>query len=506
MLEDTHMDTSVRAGAQTVIVWFRRDLRLADHPALTAAVEGARSVVPLYVLDERLLEGARSAPARTWFLVRSLAEFDASLRRRGSGLVIRHGRPEVEVARLARETGAATVLATRDVTPFSHRRDRAVAAALQQDGRRLRLLPGLLLAEPESLLSTTGRTYGVYTPFWRALQAAPRRAVLPPIEHIPTPPELLVGMDAAVASLADRVPPLPGLPEPGEAAAQERLRAWVQGGLAGYGEGRNDLDGAATSHLGADLHLGTLSALQVESAALELGEAAHAFVRQVAWREFYHHLLFHHRTEPEGVTDGPLGAAFRAEAVDPGAVRAWRTGQTGVPVVDAAMRQLAATGWLSNRARLVVASFLTRHLLMDYRIGERHFMRHLLDGDVANNVGGWRWTAGVGADPQPWFRIFNPVLQGRRFDARGDWVRRWVPELARVPEPHVHAPWEMPETVARAAGVRLGESYPRPIVDLQEGRERALAAFRSVAGPAAPEADAASAARSVKGRPRPPAG
>jgi deoxyribodipyrimidine photo-lyase len=228
-------------------------------------------------------------------------------------------------------------------------------------------------------------------------------------------------------------------------------------------------------------------------------------VRQVAWREFYHHLLFHERAEPDGAADSPLMAAFRSEASDPGAVSDWRTGRTGVPVVDAAMRQLVATAWLSNRARLVVASFLTRHLLMDYRIGEHHFMRHLIDGDVANNRGGWRWTAGVGADPQPWFRIFNPVLQGQRFDPEGDWVRRWVPELARVPARYVHAPWEMPEAVAAAAAVRLGDTYPRPIVDLQEGRERALAAFRSIAGSTA-QAGAAPAARPLRGHPGTPIG
>ncbi len=293
-----------------------------------------------------------------------------------------------------------------------------------------------------------------------------------------------------MTDLPPRTPPHPGLPQPGESAAQERLRAWVEGGLVGYGEGRNELDGEATSHLGAALHLGTLSPLQVENAALELGDAALPFVRQVAWREFYHHLLFHRRADPHHGPDSPFMAAFRRQADDPVAVAAWQEGRTGVPVVDASMRQLAASSWLSNRARLVAASFLTRHLLMDYRIGERHFMRHLVDGDLANNLGGWQWTAGVGADPQPWFRIFNPVLQGRRFDPRGDWVRRWVPELAGVPEQHIHAPWEMPAAVAAAAGVRLGETYPRPVVDLRQGRERALAAFRSIVGRETPAADA----------------
>jgi deoxyribodipyrimidine photo-lyase len=498
------MDIPAASESAVVIVWFRRDLRLIDHPALSSALEAGRAVVPLYVLDERLLGGATASPARTWFLLRSLEALHGALRQRGSGLLIRRGRPENEVPMLARQLGASTVLATRDVTPFSHRRDQAVSAALERDGRRLRLQPGLLLAEPERLLTMAGRPYGVYTPFWRALQVADRRILLPAPDDVPTPPRLLEGTDAIMASLIDGGPPLPDLPEPGEAAAQERLRAWVQDGLAGYGEGRNGLDGAATSHLGADLHVGTLSALQVESAALELGEAAQPFVRQLAWREFYHHLLIHQRLDSRSAADGPLMAAFRAETADPAAVSAWRTGRTGVPVVDAAMRQLAATAWLSNRARLVVASFLTRHLLMDYRVGERHFMRYLIDGDVANNLGGWRWTAGVGADPQPWFRIFNPVLQGMRFDPRGDWVRRWIPELAGVPDQHIHAPWEMSPAVAAAAGVRLGEAYPLPIVDLQEGRERALAAFRSVSSADGPAATGP-AARSLRGRPATPA-
>jgi deoxyribodipyrimidine photo-lyase len=220
----------------------------------------------------------------------------------------------------------------------------------------------------------------------------------------------------------------------------------------------------------------------VESSALEVGRDAMPFLRQIAWREFYHHLLVHRRTTRDRVSDSAFMAIFRSEADDPESVAAWREGRTGVPVVDAGMRQLAASSWLSNRARLVVASFLTRHLLMDYRIGQRHFMRHLIDGDVANNLGGWQWTAGVGSDPQPWFRIFNPVLQGQRFDPEGTWVRRWVPELADVPAPYIHAPWEMSDAVAAAAGVRLGQTYPRPIIDLQVGRERALAAFRSVIG------------------------
>jgi deoxyribodipyrimidine photo-lyase len=460
----------------TALVWFRRDLRLADHPALSEAIAHSRSVVPLFVADERLM---RSSDVRAWFLSRSLEELHESLRQRGSGLVVRTGPAERVVAEVASEVGASVVLASRDVTPFSYRRDQLVADALERDGRRLLLKPGVTLVEPEEVLSGSGKPYGVFTPFWRALQRTPRRSTLPAPARIPTDSDGMLPTDMSVVA-APSSPHRELLPEPGEHAAHDRVRRWVSGGLGAYAERRNDLAGEATSHLGADLHFGTLSVAMVEAAAVEYGGDVTPFVRQLAWREFYHHQLFHRRTRTTRIADSPLMAAFRAERDDPAAVVAWREGQTGIPVVDAGMRQLAATGWLSNRARLVVASFLTRHLLMDYRIGERHFMRHLVDGDVANNLGGWQWTAGVGADPQPWFRIFNPVLQGRRFDPEGEWVRRWVPELATVPPRFIHAPWEMKRQVAAEAGVRLGSTYPNPVIGLAEGRQRALAAFRSV--------------------------
>ena len=459
---------------ETAIVWFRRDLRLADHPALSDAVTHARHVVPLFVVDRGLLE---VSAARAWFLAGSLEELHASLRARGSGLLVREGRAADVVAEVAAETRADVVLASRDVTPRSHRRDAAVAEALAADGRELRLRPGTLLVEPETMTTSAGKAYGVFTPFWRALQAAPRRAVLPAPTDIPGPAH--VGPVGTPDWLAQLPRPHDELPPPGAAAATERARRWVATGLADYGSERDGLDGSGSSHLGPDLHLGTLSPLQLESAAMEAGEDATPFVRQLAWREFYHHLLFARRSWSDRWAEHPLQASFRAEPDDPEAAAAWREGRTGIPVVDAGMRQLAATGWLSNRARLVVASFLTRHLLLDYRIGERHFLRHLIDGDVANNLGGWEWTAGVGADAQPWFRIFNPVRQGRRFDPEGEWVRRWVPELASVPTRFVHAPWEMEADDAAASGVTLGSDYPQPIVDLAEARARALAAFKS---------------------------
>jgi deoxyribodipyrimidine photo-lyase len=462
----------------TAIVWFRRDLRLADNPALSDAVAHARQVVPLFVVDERLLQ---RSPARSWFLARSIEALDQSLRDVGSALVVRSGPAEQVVADVAREVRADVVLATRDVTPLSYRRDSAVAAELEHEGRRLLLRPGVTLVEPEQLLSGAGKPYSVFTPFWRALSRAPRRQLLPTPVRVTTKHEALPpSTSAGITGWASR--PQAGLPDPGEHAAARRLRDWVSVALPDYGERRDDLAGETTSHLGADLHFGTLSPGMVEAAASERGGDATPFIRQLAWREFYHHQLFHRRSRPSRISASPFMAVFRSEEDDPVAVAAWREGRTGIPVVDAGMRQLAATGWLSNRARLVVASFLTRHLLMDYRIGERHFLRHLIDGDVANNVGGWQWTAGVGADAQPWFRIFNPVLQGRRFDPEGEWVRTWLPELRSVPNKYIHAPWDMPSDIAKASAPTLGGGYPLPIVDLAFGRERALAAFKAARG------------------------
>ncbi|MEX1296164.1 MAG: deoxyribodipyrimidine photo-lyase [Candidatus Limnocylindrales bacterium] len=444
------------------IVWFRRDLRLADHPALSEAVAGAQTVLPLFVLDERLLTTA--APARAWFLRGSMAELDRSLRERGSGLLVHAGDPASIVPRVAREVDAEVVLASADVTPFARGRDAAVAAALEADGRRLLLREGVTLVDPGDVRTGAGAPYTVFTPFWRKLQAVPRRAILPTPAAVATPPELLRESALPVTDPS----PHPDLPSPGEAAARERLERWVAGGVASYPSGRERLDGSGSSHLGADLHFGTLSPLQVESAAGAADADAEAFTRQLAWRELYHHHLHHQATKPRPVS--ALTRAFRRESDDPDAVAAWRDGRTGIPTVDAAMRQLATTGWMSNRARLVTASFLTRHLLMDWRIGERHFLAHLVDGDVANNRGGWEWSAGVGLDAQPWFRILNPVRQGQRFDADGAWVRRWIPELEFVPNRYVHAPWEFPHPVP---------GYPAPIVDLAEGRSRALAAFKA---------------------------
>lgn len=470
------MTSPISREGETLVVWFRRDLRVHDHPALSEAA-GAANVVPLFVIDPALWDAPRTAPVRRWFLAGSLAALDAELRARGSRLVVRVGRPEEVVPAVAREVGARMVLGSRDVTPAARRRDRAVADALEADGRTLRLRRGLLLAEPETLSGRAGNGHTVFTPFWKTLAAADRRAVLPAPDRLPAVPDAIAG-----EPLPDVPHPgLRDLPEPGEAAARARLDAWVASGLEGYADHRNDLAGTPTSHLSQDLHLGLLSPVEIEARCGGAG-SAEAYRRQLGWRDFYHHLLWWRPELARAPFQPRFEAAFRPESADPEAAAAWREGRTGIPVIDAGMRQLAATGWLPNRARLIVASFLTRHLLLDWRIGEDHFMRTLIDGDVPNNVGGWQWTAGVGTDAQPWFRIFNPVLQGERFDPDGTWVRTWVPELAPLSNHAIHQPWVLSPMEQQLAGVVIGRDYPAPIVDLGEARDRALAAFKATTG------------------------
>jgi len=466
------------------IVWFRRDLRLHDHPALVAAATAHDAVVPLYVLDPRLLRGRFASPNRAWFLLGSLRALAVDLAARGAPLVVRLGDPATVVPEVAVAARATDVYVSRDHAPYGRARDRRVAEALVATplGARLHAKTGVLVHEPEVIASLDGRPYSVYSPFRRAWERLPRRealtapASLPghglPAGEIPTLGELGLG-DSPTAD-----PAL--LPEPGEAAARRRLERWLERGLRGYAGTRDRLDLAdGTSRLSADLHVGLLSPAEIVERVTDDGdgEGRRVYVNEIVWREFYAHVLFHRPAVRH--------AAFRAEfdaiewSADATALDAWRDGRTGYPIVDAAMRQLAATGWMHNRARMIAASFLTKDLLIDWRAGEAHFMAQLVDGDVASNNGGWQWSASTGTDPQPYFRIFNPVSQGRRFDPEGDYVRRWVPELAGVPTAHVHAPWEMPAEVAEASDVRIGIDYPAPIVDHAESRARALATYEA---------------------------
>ena len=464
----------------TAVVWFRRDLRIFDHPALAAALRDHERVVPVFVLDRRLIDGRFPSPGRTQFLLDSLDGLRGTLRDRGGDLLVRHGEPESVLPALAGETGATDVFFASDVSPFAMSRDARVEAALRACGLNPRRTPGNFVADVGRPRTPDGRPYSVFSPFWRKWEKLPRRTVEPAPDAVPVP----AGLDAgAIGRLSDfgLVPQL-GDPMPaGERAARERMRSFLDDGLDSYVERRGRLAGG-TSELSPYLHFGCLSARELEErVAAHGGEGASAFVRQLAWRDFYAHVLLHH----PGNARGPLKERFARLEVDeaPERLAAWREGRTGFPVVDAGMRQLAARGWMHNRARLIAASFLTKDLHIDYRVGEAYFMRMLLCGDEAQNNGNWQWIASVGVDPQPFYRrIYNPVLQQRRHDPDGSYVRRWVPELRDVPLELLAEPWTMSAEQQAAAGCVIGVDYPAPIVDHRVERALTLDRYREVAG------------------------
>ncbi len=475
----------MRTGAVTsssiervALLWLRRDLRVHDHPALAAALASARAVVPVFVLDPRLLDGPGASANRTWFLLETLRALAHDLEARGAPLVIRTGRPEDVIPAVAAEAGAGNVFASRDVSPFARARDRIVGEALGAAGRRLHLERGLLVVEPEDLSTGDGRPVTVFTAFSRRWAAVPRRTPVPAPDAIPSLPAGTLASENLPVSPAPTAD-IGQLPPPGEAAARERLARWVaSAALPAYADGRNRLDVEGTSRLSADLKFGALSPLEVLLAAEGPGDGRRVFASELCWREFYSHVLWHF----PHVVRGAYRPAYDAVPWidDPAGLAAWREGRTGYPVVDAAIRQLAASGWMHNRARMIAASFLAKDLLIDWRRGAAHFMAHLVDGDVAANNGGWQWTAGTGTDAAPYFRVFNPVAQGRRFDPDGAYVRRWVPELSSVPDAYIHEPWTMPPDVQAAAGCVVGRDYPAPIVDHASARDRALAAYAVV--------------------------
>lgn len=462
------------------VIWFRRDLRVHDHPALTASLAHESGIVPLFVLDERLLRGRWPSPNRVWFMLESLRALAAELDRLGSRLHVRSGRPEDIVPAFVREVGATDLYLTRDHTPYGRRRDRAVAEALSAAGARLHARRGLTVHEPDEVLTTDGRPFVVFTPYRRAWEARPRRDVLPAPRRVPLPSGH--GLDpGAVPDPADLgFPPptadLAQVPEPGETAARARLDGWLSSGrVDDYAEARNIPAIGGTSRLSQDLRFGTLSALEVAERSGGDSDGRRTFVSEVCWRDFYAQVLWHHPRVVRGAFQRRYDAVPWRE--DPPAAAAWREGRTGYPIVDAGMRELLATGYMHNRARMIVASFLAKDLLIDWRAGERHFMEHLIDGDLASNNGGWQWAASTGTDAAPYFRIFNPVTQGSRFDPDGTYVRRWVPELRGVPAGRIHAPWEMTPGEQAASGCRIGIDYPAPIVDHREARTRALEAY-----------------------------
>jgi deoxyribodipyrimidine photo-lyase len=467
-----------------ILHWFRKDLRLDDNTALTAAARDASGdVVPFYASEPEILGRDDIAAVRVRFALESLADLAAAVGRTGSRLALAHGRAVETVVAAAKAARADAVYWNDEYEPALIARDAAVERALGEAGVAVRRFHDRLLVAPGAVRTGEGRPFSVYSPFRRACEALPLDPPLPRVTRL-APHDLPCPELATLERLGFRcdLPPWPG----GATAAAARLRAFVAGSLRGYATNRDRLDLDATSNLSVDLKFGTISPRTIVAAVAAAGRErrgpandAEKFVSELRWRDFYAHVMFHFPHSERG--------AFRREydriawRGEPEHLDAWREGRTGFPVVDAAMRQLAATGRMHNRARMIVASFLTKDLLLDWRHGERHFMRHLVDGDLASNNGGWQWAASTGTDPQPYFRIFNPWLQGARFDPRGDYVRRWVPELARMPARWIHDPAAAPPAELAAAGVAPGTTYPLPIVDHARQRERAIAAYREVA-------------------------
>ncbi len=466
-----------------VLVWFRRDLRLADNPALAEAAGSGRPVVPVYILDETP-DCRRFGGAALWWLHGSLRSLGESLESAGSRLILRRGRAGEALAELVRETGASAVFWNRLHDPLPVARDRKIMSGLREGGLDVRSFNSALLFEPWRVSTKSGSPCRVFTPFWRSclarefdqpvampvLPAAPASwpasDVLDDWELRPTSPDWASGLRAEW--------------RPGEAGAARRLESFLEGArVERYGEDRDVPGQPGTSMLSPHLAFGEIGPRQIVDALAALGPDAErgAFVRELGWREFCHHLLFHNPEMGERNLRPEFDRMPWRE--DAAALRLWQRGKTGYPFVDAGMRELRTRGWMHNRLRMIVASFLTKHLLIDWRLGAAWFWDSLVDADWANNSAGWQWTAGSGADAAPYFRIFNPVAQSKRHDPDGAYLRTWLPELARLPDRLIHAPWQATESELAEAGVELGATYPLPVVDHSFARQRALDTYAS---------------------------
>ena len=483
----------------TALVWFRRDLRLADNPALRSALDAHEYVVPVYIHAPQEEKNWRPGGATRWWLHHSLAALGAKLRHAGAPLILRSGDSLAELRALARATGAQSVYWNRVYEPELIDRDKKIKQALRDDGFIAESSQAALCFEPWQLQTQGREPYRVFTPFWRNADAQLRqqleegRAPLPAVRSLKpaaTQPESLA-LDAL--ELLPKIHWDAGLHEAwtvGEGGAHARLEDFCKHAVAGYSANRDLPAVDGTSQLSPYLHFGEISPLQIAARCERLFAESHSagvrkggehFLREVGWREFAHHLLYHFPQTPQRALNARFDAfPWRSPHEYAADLIAWRQGRTGVPLVDAGMRQLWATGWMHNRVRMIVGSFLTKNLLIPWQEGAAWFWDTLVDADLANNTLGWQWIAGCGADAAPYFRVFNPVLQSQKFDGSGAYLRRWLPELAGLPDAAIHAPWLAKPEVLRSVGFTLGQHYPQPIVDLAESRERALAAYQRI--------------------------
>jgi len=472
-----------------IIVWLRNDLRLDDNPALVHAAETKRPVVPVVVLDEES-PGLRSlGGAHRWWLHRSLEALSSAMRDLGSPLVLRRGRAATVLAEIAQEAGATSLYVNRRLEPEARQQDDEVGEAL--NGLRINRFEANFLHDPDRVQTGGGKFYRVFKPFREKVEAtgAPRVPLDPPKKL--APPQRRIDSDdlAAWKLLPQTVDWAEGFAEhwePGEAGALARLETFCSRYLADYKAGRDRPAEDASSRLSPHLRWGEVSPFRVLKSAEAATKANSSipkaefdnFRSEVLWRDFNYHVLYHDPDLPNDNLNPKFDRLRWRESESD--LAAWKRGRTGYPIVDAGMRQLWTTGWLHNRLRMIVGSFLTRDLLIDWREGERWFWDTLVDGDIANNTSQWQWIAGTGADAQPFFRIFNPVSQSEKFDPKGEYIRRYVPELRELPTEVIHAPWEADPTILEKAGVTLGKTYPQPIVDHAQARARALKAYEVV--------------------------
>jgi deoxyribodipyrimidine photo-lyase len=460
---------------KTVLWWIRRDLRLSDNQALATALHQAVQVLPVFALDPVLLDSAWTGEKRLAFLYAGLRALDHDLRQKGSYLIVRRGDPVKVLADLSRETGAEMVFAEADYSPYARRRDQIVTRALP-----FHSTPGVTLVPPGTIVKPDESPYTKFTPFRKAWLARARPGdPLPAPGYIPTPAGICSeGLPGSPQSADNAIFPA------GESEARRRLETFAGKAIYRYREYRDRMDMTGTSTLSPYLRFGMISIRQAFTAARRASERAgdspsmrssKTWLDELVWREFYIAILYYFPSARQTA----FRPAFRdlRWINDPEDFAAWKQGRTGYPIIDAAMRQLLHTGWMHNRARMIVASFLTKDLLVDWRWGERHFMQHLIDGDPAANNGGWQWVAGTGTDAAPYFRIFNPVLQSQKFDPAGKYIRRFVPELVEVPDEFIHTPWKMPMALQNKVGCVIGRDYPATIVEHAWARERVQSVY-----------------------------
>ena len=470
------------------LYWLRNDLRLTDNAALTAAAAQG-PVIFLYVLDDETPGDWRLGGASRWWLHKSLEALGQKV-----PLTLRRGPADRVIAEVLAGTGATSVHFTRDYAPWSGALERRVKDIAEAAGATCHRYGGFLLHEPEAIRNGAGEPYRVYTPFSKACFAAGEPKPLKPVPAF-TPYSGKLASDrlddwGLLPAKPDWATGFAGLWTPGEDGAAARLKDFIADGLAHYADERDRPDRDVTSRLSPHLRFGEVSPAQcwhaVRAAEVKAGgrlaKTAEKFLKEVLWREFSYHLLHHWPTLPSDPFR-PEFAAFPWRD-NPRGLKAWQRGRTGYPIVDAGMRELWATGIMHNRVRMIAASFLIKDLLIPWQEGERWFWDTLVDADIGNNAASWQWVAGCGADAAPYFRIFNPVLQGEKFDPQGAYVRKWVPELSHLPDQFIHKPWEAPRLVLEAAGVELGRDYPHPVVDHGKARDAALAAFQEIKGAA----------------------